>query len=182
MNLREVNKYVKDRGVLLTNKQVMLTEPIFVFKKVKSGGDTCSWYASAKDKDSIANLVIPTGAIVNLAQDSEHKMRASQAYCYSIAKLDGTELDTAYSTHDRAFEYNSGKKAGLTLAQAKKLVVDAEKYLALVRYYGPSYNAEFKLKTALECCKVEPDSFDLRNSTCAPGIHFFLDLKKAKAY
>ena len=181
LNLRQTNQFIKERGILLPNKQVKLTEPIFVFKKVKSSRS--GW----GNKDTIANLVIPAGAVVNLAQDYEHKMRTNQAYCYSIVQMgvENNELETAYSTHDDMFRYHSGKKLGLTLKQVQSLTFDHEKYLAIG--YSSWYNSDKirrqkQLKDILEKCKVNPDGFGYTTATCDQGVHFFIDLERAKNY
>lgn len=170
MDLNASIKFVKDRGVMMPNGQVMLTEPLYVFKKV---------YADSYD--AVANLVVPIGAVVNLADGSSRKFRTNQAYCFSIAKVSSRkEVAVAYSSWDSYFKYRSGKHLGLTLNDIQNLVHDAEKY---VKGGEHSRNLEAQnKKKILEAAKCIPSNFFTGTAVCAQGIHFFLELDLAKSY
>lgn len=180
MRFKELNKFVKSHGVLLPNEQVMLTQPLHAFKKV--------YYrqpGSMRNHDAIANLVIPIGAIVNLAQEGDgQKMRASQAYCHSIFTADGKkELDTAHSGYDNTFQYHSGTKAGMKRKDFDDLVVDASKYMGFLSPYDRNYAANKSKLHGLNRCKVVPSTFQTNSTnTCSAGIHFFVDVKRALSY
>lgn len=168
--IREANNFVKSHGTPLSNGQVKLTKPLFVFKKV---------YERSNSSHSIANLVIPIGAVVNLAEDCSwnptFKMRASQAYCHSIAtKHSKKQIKVAESGHRTSFVYHSGIQLGLKDSDFKNIVENHEKY---IQQYLPKTQDSFKK------CKCVPDAFDTASTReCSTGIHFFLDLQRALDY
>jgi hypothetical protein len=166
MNQNQTNAYVRKHGVKLPNGQYMLTSPLYAFKKV---------YGESH-RESIANLVIPIGAIVNLAQTEDCKLRASQAYCHSIAlQYGGQSIRSACSGHRQAFKYTSGTSKGLTTKDFQGIVLDHENYVQ-----GPRYVSTLPIVNKLKACKVVPDSFDTYTSECSNGIHFFVELQRAK--
>lgn len=169
MNLNQTNAFIKRHGILLPNGQVLLTKPLYVFKKVfgyNAGRD----YSSRTD--SIANLVIPIGAVVNLAQNTSRKLRASQAYCHSIVSKNGKQqFNSGESWYVSSFKYKSGIRNGVQPKQFKNMVIDKEKYES---NWGC---------TKVSACKVTPSSFDTTSTEeCSAGVHFFLELNLAKNY
>lgn len=178
MKRTEAHQFIKARSIALKNGQYMLTEPVFAFKKVH---DSIKY---GKDKHLIANLVIPAGAVVNLGTEKNLKMRATQAYCFSLVKQYSRDIEVhnAVSTYYTRFEYKSGKKLGLKMADLKNLTVDAEKYIPSYHKNG-SYNIRReKIINALTQSKCNPDSWSNCIKTCGHGIHFFLDVDAALNY
>lgn len=187
MRIGEANRYVKERGILLPNKQVLLTEPLKVFKKIRVDRISGSFGNWNNYEEAIANLVIPIGAVVNLADAYDGvKMRASQAYCFSIATInDKKEVDKGYSTYNSDFKYHSGKQLGLKDKDYENLALDHEKYFPTIRTWSavPSDKKKEAKKQAFLKSKCVPDSFGLTAGvTCTGGIHFFLELKRALDY
>jgi len=190
----EVNNYVRSRGILLPNGQVFITSHMRVFKKVLVWGPrgdvrgilpplTTSeerFYTKRLDscikrgtcEEGIANLVIPKGAIVNLAGEYPHnknatncsdkKLRASTAFCWSIVRIfDFVEVPIATSYHVKSFYYRSVKSLD-----------DKIKVRNLTSSYGEPSNM---LMGTLK-------GFDTSNKECSTGIHFFLELQSAIDY
>lgn len=166
MNQNQINAYIRKHGIPLKNGQVMLTKPLYVFKKVYSR--TKSGYLAS----AIANLVIPIGAVVNLSSGVSKKLRANQAYCHSIVEQNTRkQSDKAISGYNSSFVYNSSRKLGLPNNIFDNLVIDAEKY------------QEYHHVAGLKKCKIIPDTFNYQStSVCSHGIHFFVELSSAKNY
>lgn len=125
------------------DKQYVVTKPLHVFKKIRTGG---------RPKSAIANLIIPVGARVNAPRSVfdddidaiNRKMRASLAYTHSIHAIgrhgkDYGPLQSGHSRWDQNFRYEVDRT-------------------------------------------VEPKSFNHSRTVCAPGIHFFLNLRDALYY
>lgn len=94
---------LKHRGMHIVKKDLK------VFKKV---------YAFKNASPCIANLIIPTGAVIYTSTDwdygcstvGDRKMRASRAIVNSIARCqDGLNIDIAYSSYCPSFVYKPGK-------------------------------------------------------------------------
>jgi len=185
MTVKEINDYIKSHGVLLPNKQVFLTKPLYAFKRVVTSGN--SWYdvvttktglskilnddiGTGSSTKAIANLIIPKGAIVNTL-DSEwnsetdksyKKLRASTAFCWSIIRLkDNFSMPVAASVWDSDFHYHS-----ISLLETHIHVKD------LSIEYGYCNNLLIATQNA----------FDTSRSECASGIHFFLESQDAVTY
>lgn len=136
--------------------------PIAAFKKGYSRGR----------HDAIVNLIIPAGAhlfigvrergdgvrrSVSLARlDSNGEMRASHAYVHSIVRYD----HTAY--------WRAG--AGAT-ANHKQIQIGYSWWQNLFCY-----------RTGEMAVPTNRDGFSYEESECSPGIHFFLDVRKAIAF
>lgn len=115
-----------------------VSKPLRVFKKV-----------NLHYNYGIANLVIPTGAVVYASPNAFYgfinlsncfKMRASSAHVHSVVNVKGGKVSVGWSSHTVSFVYKAGMK-------------------------------------------IQPEyGFSRRNSTCASGIHFFLNLKHALQY
>lgn len=176
-----VNRYVKDRGILMPNNQVLVMEPIPVFKKIftyrnnldqkfnRNGIVEKDWkYRREWTRNAIASLIIPVGAFVNLAQGSHLKMRASKALCYSITRVDYQEAVVAgISSWDSSFRYRSAQADGVTLNEALLATED------------------WKQRTSDKLSKymVYPKyPFSEDTKTCTSGIHFFIHSREALKY
>lgn len=183
MTSKQVNDYIKSHGILDRNGQVVLTKPLFVFKKVITG--------NAGGVAAIANLVIPIGATVNLCYTGREyrvhtkKLRASMAYCHSIATLAWvSQWDHCYATksivgikqatsrYDSKFKYNAAVYVGSP--------VTTEDFTNLDMWHRLLTN-KAKCSTILKSV-AHPNYFDVSKDECSGGIHFFLELKSALEY
>jgi len=196
MNSDESNNYVKNHGILLFNNQVILTKPLKVFKQISTydNEDSFEFKKSLSIKRhselyrrlnnrclAVANLVIPIGALVNLSVPGtfgEHKFRASEAYCWSVYRLQykrgklvsGGEVTSGYGRGVHV--YLSGKSLGMNLSNLDNITIHtARMFEELNNPHNP-----------LTKCKVTPDKFSLHEGTCSNGIHFFLESKLAVNY
>jgi hypothetical protein len=157
------NNYVKSQGILMPNNQVVLMKPLYVFKKVRQTetGDSV-----------IANMIIPVGAFVNLAQTTTLKFRASEALCYSLIKQYSKKpVKTAYSGHDSQFKYKSAIAHG---------VDENDIELAISDYAGKIRND--KSYVVSDYVYTPKQRFDPSISECRSGIHFFLKPEQAVDY
>jgi len=199
MNLIQSNNYVKSHGILVNDHQVFLTKPLKVFKKIQTYSSVvekefiklkyCAnknahrrlfsklYFSYHNTEDAIANLIIPIGAIVKLADSFEKKFRASESYCWSICRINkydkhkllNGETISGYSSHRRNHIYISGKALGLiSLPKLLRVTTSESK--------SNTYN-----NPLLECRSL-PDSFDYGRSGCSNGIHFFIESKLAVNY
>jgi hypothetical protein len=190
MDRYETNRYVKSHGVLLPNNQVFLTEPMKVFKKVKTYAHArptiknthytrlheaeieslkSLLHKSLKDITytfAVANLIVPAGAIVNLAQNGSGKLRASKAFCWSIIRLNDKK-EVACAAPKLGFD-------GFYLA-AKHFSVNLDS----INLQPGSYDG---LSVVYKNFQVLPDEFCSSNEECSHGIHFFIEAKKAVNY
>jgi len=203
MNLTQSNNYVKSHGILIKDHQVFLTKPLKVFKKIQTYSPYYadefknmgfigitdkhrSLYSRLKTRpehnrrwhhtEAIANLIIPLGAIVNLASTSEMKYRASEAYCWSICTryiyptiiTTAREVLSGYSAWDNNCIYISGKSIGLKLSDLENMTRT-----------DPAIRNHIN---KISKCIVKPDSFNNGNKECSNGIHFFLESELAVKY
>lgn len=163
---KSANDYVLKHGILMPNKQVVLTEPLYVYKRIFAD--------NYKNNRAIANLIIPVGAFVNLATGSDLKFRASEALCYSIIeKYSGKAVSVGYSgytTND--FKYHSALRLGIKEPQIA-LAVHTNKVQGKDRFTQPSWKNSIAMPI---------DPFNGSTEECRSGIHFFLDQKRALAY
>lgn len=200
MDYLRANEFIRNKGISLPNGQVFLTQPVGVFKKVygvdpsrfsytrindilklskqryrfPAGQDLSSLKGIYRDtirrerESLVASLMLPVGTIVNLGNGAEgSKMRASRAICWSISTLRGKLRNIAFSGHDEAFVYFPVKNNPYAVPLADFIETSA-KHMDHRGLYDASY--------------LNPSSFCTDTRTCAPGIHFFVDLKDAKAY
>jgi hypothetical protein len=197
----DCNRIIQNHGIKLPNGQVYLTKPLGVFKKVKTpskdtrqsvlGGknvrlidcselilDRVKTLAAASDRhymqSAIANLVLPVGTIVNLAQNNSCKMRASQAICWSISQKGGQDggVEFAYpmrSSSDLVYQpYVSGRLGSC--------FSDYERMAKRVRSYNWANHTPKEIM-------VSPDlPFSSSLEECDSGIHFFLESERAVNY
>lgn len=181
--IREVNNYVKERGVLMSNGHVLLMEPLLVFKKILTYDRTedpvyrgrkmnrdyewlgyHNWYTRA-----IASMIIPVGSKVNLAQDSELKFRADKAFCYSISRIHNSkDVVAGRSSRRSGFRYLSAKAQGVTEGQALEM--------------GRKWKNHNRDKDLSKFMVYPEYSFDERTTTCASGVHFFIHSREAVNY
>jgi hypothetical protein len=121
----------------------------------------------------IANLILPAGAIVNLANDSNKKMRASRAVCWSLVGIqDGRYKNVACSGLNTRFLYYPAIDQNIYEGQSqlKDLISDASRLSHDVRYSKYGRNCVF------------PSFFGTTNLGCSGGIHFFLNHESAINY
>lgn len=203
MDFDETNDYIKSHGVSLPNGQVFLTKPIFGFKQVQTYPHTYdkkfkhiarnSFYKENckndlkdlwntrqfeygfNEEDAIVNLIIPSGALVNLARTHEQKLRASKAFCWNIVRVgDKKEVYTARSAHNRDFVYyphlvNEPNVNKAYKANELKYLIDEFK----------EYSAERVVEEEL---LLPMYSFNTNYHECASGIHFFIESHLAEEY
>jgi hypothetical protein len=121
--------------------------------------------------DAVANIVIPIGARVNLAQTYSLKLRASQAYCYSIIRLhDKKEVKIGISRFNST-HYLPGKSVGLTTGDFRNLSIDIE-----------DYTGDTMKSNLYKFCKYMPNSFTRTTKECSEGVHFFIQSQLAVDY
>lgn len=166
LSRKQTNDIVKQHGVLLPNGQVFITKPIKVFKKVH--------YRNNFEFDAIASLIIPVGALVNLAQTKDCKMRASEVYCWSIRSLykPKEHIAEAYSGKDASFKYASEEWHWKDKSNSE---VKAELQFTIDGLSKWDWRDNFISEKS-----KENNQFCLTQEECAEGIHFFLELKRAK--
>lgn len=171
----EANDFVLRHGYQNNDGQVVLTKSLTVVKKVHGQG----WRWDGRDS-AIATLIIPSGAVVNLAQfnreKEEYKFRASQAYCMKIFRMyDKICILNAQSMLYSTFIYTAGINDQSLLNTDDFCDIKVDHELSLIE------NPE--LAAAFQKCKVVPSSpFATITRMCASGIHFFLDMPSAIDY
>lgn len=166
LSLYQTNDILKRHGDQLSNGQFFLKKSLKAFKKV---------YHTKDAFPAIANLIIPVGAIVNPATSNDCKLRANEVYCWSIKDL-GSEmdLDQAYSGNDTTFSYQSNERKFKNLYGNIDLTEKLEGILIdLDSFYRRSRHLFIKPRSR---------DFDFTTSECEPGIHFFLELSRAKRW
>lgn len=188
MNVSEVTEYVKSRGITLPNGQVFITKPLYVFKKVYTYSNPDNKQFNLPDTEdlkeqaqeflkfngqdwwdpAIANLLIPKGSIVGLPDLSyeystyhdKKKFRSSQALCWNIVRVyDEKEVRVAWSQYNPKFLYFPCKDY-MNKSLFKEL-----------RHY-PSENMMSEYIDLL----LKPEHFfDMTDSVCSYGVHFFIE-------
>lgn len=189
-------KYLESHGKSIANNQWFLTKPLFGFKKVFTYHKEKEAYVQeafedpnpllpliATDEPAIANLIIPAGSLICFSHSINQellavkKIRASQAICANIVRIEG---------HSYAQFAVAGR-------QRKK----GDKPF----YYLPSHNQNhISTKNAYNLCPqvynsnkyyeksrnrsliVPQEHYDMSNDDCSSGIHFFADIDSALIY
>lgn len=159
MNKKETNEFVLKHGVKLPNGQVFITKVMTVFKKVYVGG-------RYNRQHCIATLLIPVGAIVNLSQTKECKLRTNEAICWNIVKREkGTKVRSAYSGYNDSYKYVPIEgKTRISLSNYKK------QYMT------------FKYRSWANDIIRPLENFNMSRDECSAGIHFFIERSRAEGW
>ena len=193
-SIEVLNTKLKKHGVLLPNGQIFVTEPILGFKKVDTYAreydrSPVKWLNNFKacgyvmnKYPAIVNLIIPAGALLNLASTTNLKLRASNAVVHSIYRISDKKIvKYAKSKHSSSYNYRS---TGITYnTDVPSLIRITKEY---DRKYWPEWMVENEVfpsnEVDMKYGKVTSGAFDTGTNECSAGIHFFVDLDLAKRY
>lgn len=183
-----VNKrLIEAYGTLLRNGQLYVEKPLLGYKKVFTyaprydalmqlqGVEGVKRYTHTH---AVATIVIPKGSLLNLAQNSTNKYRASQAICQSIERIfDKCMTHVARSGHSYDFYY-------YPVTDIRNVFVlqeqpsDQEKMKNLHRL-----DTSLDLENLRNRYVIKPKvHFNTSTAECASGIHFFLNKNEAEQY
>lgn len=170
--------YILKHGIEMPNEQVVLFEPLFVYKKVDMV-HKCSW-GHTQYEPVLANLIIPAGSFVNLPQSEECKLRANRAICWNIVDYDHKNKPVHKAIpHHSSYRYANTTYKSLEFYLKKegfsKTDIKAAFEELLVRVSDPK--TKYK-KSSL----VLPEWWDDSTTECAQGIHFFVEKNRAIAW
>ena len=171
----ETKAYILKHGIVMPNDQVVLFNPLFVYKKVdKVLKDSCGYLSY---RPVIANLIIPAGSFVNLPQSEECKLRANRAICWNIVdyRNKNNPVTKAVPHHSNFRDLNTVYKSlQISLKNKGKSKTEIKAFFKelLVKVSDPQtkYKNEFL---------VLPWDWDDSTTECAQGIHFFIDKDRA---
>jgi hypothetical protein len=201
MNRKQTNDYIASHGKRVGIDKVFLEKPLFGFKYVKAANYGIEQYNknNLKIKDgvfldtknrklisqalnsyvydaAVANLIIPVGSFVNLAQGESCKARASQAFCWDIIRLKEKQSRNsalvAWSTHDHWYYYFSAKEQG----------ADLSKCIRMANLYEGQHIHGLEPRLFHSNIHVPNGKFDMTKDECSSGIHFFVEPKRAERY